>query len=53
MTTTLRGIALLRDPRLNKSTAFTESEREALGLVGLVPEGIDNETLKSSEYSFS
>ena len=43
MTTTLRGIALLRDPRLNKSTAFTESEREALGLVGLVPEGIDNE----------
>jgi len=43
MTTTLRGTALLRDPQLNKSTAFTESEREALGLVGLVPEGIDNE----------
>jgi hypothetical protein len=32
MTTTLRGKALLRDPRLNKSTAFTEAEREALGL---------------------
>src|SRR6266566_3748847 len=43
MTTTLRGTALLRDPQLNKSTAFTEAEREALGLVGLVPEGIDNE----------
>ena len=43
MTTTLRGVALLRDPQLNKSTAFTEAEREALGLVGLVPEGIDNE----------
>jgi malate dehydrogenase (oxaloacetate-decarboxylating)(NADP+) len=43
MTTTLRGTALLHDPQLNKSTAFTESEREALGLVGLVPEGIDNE----------
>jgi malate dehydrogenase (oxaloacetate-decarboxylating)(NADP+) len=43
MTTTLRGTALLRDPQLNKSTAFTQSEREALGLVGLVPEGIDNE----------
>src|ERR1700730_1045016 len=42
MNTTLRGTALLRDPQLNKSTAFTESEREALGLVGLVPEGIDN-----------
>ena len=43
MTTTPRGLALLRDPRLNKSTAFTEAEREALGLVGLVPEGIDSE----------
>ena len=43
MTTTLRGTVLLRDPQLNKSTAFTESEREAFGLVGLVPEGIDNE----------
>src|ERR1700684_4425786 len=43
MTTTLRGTALLHDPQLNKSTAFTESEREALGLVGLVPEGIDTE----------
>src|SRR5580704_3548791 len=38
-----RGLALLRDPHLNKSTAFTEDEREALGLVGLVPEGIDSE----------
>ena len=43
MTTTLRGTALLRDPRFNKSTAFTEAEREALGIVGLVPEGIDSE----------
>jgi malate dehydrogenase (oxaloacetate-decarboxylating)(NADP+) len=43
MTTALRGIDLLRDPRLNKSTAFTEAERAALGLIGLVPEGIDNE----------
>ena len=43
MTSTPRGLALLRDPRLNKSTAFTEAEREALGLVGLVPEGIDSE----------
>jgi malate dehydrogenase (oxaloacetate-decarboxylating)(NADP+) len=43
MKTKLGGVALLRDPRLNKSTAFTEDEREALGLVGLVPEGIDSE----------
>jgi len=38
-----RGIELLRDPELNKSTAFTEAEREALGLSGLVPPGIDSE----------
>ena len=37
------GIHLLRDPRLNKSTAFTEPERETLGLIGLVPEGVDTE----------
>jgi len=33
----LRGIALLRDPVLNKGTAFTEAERDALGLRGLLP----------------
>lgn len=36
-----RGMALLRDPRLNKSTAFGEAEREKLGLVGLVPEAAE------------
>jgi malate dehydrogenase (oxaloacetate-decarboxylating)(NADP+) len=43
MNATLKGVSLLRDPRHNKSTAFTEAEREALGLIGLVPEGIDDE----------
>jgi malate dehydrogenase (oxaloacetate-decarboxylating) len=35
--TTCRGYAVLSDPRLNKGTAFTESERAALGLTGLLP----------------
>ena len=32
-----RGMALLHDPLLNKGTAFTEEERDALGLRGLLP----------------
>jgi malate dehydrogenase (oxaloacetate-decarboxylating)(NADP+) len=38
MTTNKRGIELLHDPSLNKSTAFTEAEKQALGIVGLVPD---------------
>jgi malate dehydrogenase (oxaloacetate-decarboxylating)(NADP+) len=32
-----RGVALLRDPNLNKGTAFTEEERDLLGIRGLLP----------------
>jgi malate dehydrogenase (oxaloacetate-decarboxylating)(NADP+) len=36
--TSKRGVDLLHDPRINKSTGFTEAERHAFGLVGLVPD---------------
>jgi malate dehydrogenase (oxaloacetate-decarboxylating)(NADP+) len=32
-----RGVALLREPTLNKGTAFSDAERDALGLRGLLP----------------
>jgi malate dehydrogenase (oxaloacetate-decarboxylating)(NADP+) len=41
-----RGIDLLHDPALNKSTAYTEAERQALGLVGLVPDVTESEDLQ-------
>ena len=46
MKTNLRGAELLLNPRLSKSTAFTEKEREALGLVGLLPETVVDEELQ-------
>jgi malate dehydrogenase (oxaloacetate-decarboxylating)(NADP+) len=38
-----RGIDLLRDPSLNESTAFTEAEKQELGIVGLVPDVTETE----------
>jgi malate dehydrogenase (oxaloacetate-decarboxylating)(NADP+) len=40
------GIEVLHDPSLNKSTAFTEAEKQALGLVGLVPDVTETEELQ-------
>jgi malate dehydrogenase (oxaloacetate-decarboxylating)(NADP+) len=39
----LRGLSLLHDPVLNKGTAFTEAERDALGLRGLLPPNVQTQ----------
>jgi malate dehydrogenase (oxaloacetate-decarboxylating)(NADP+) len=41
-----RGIEVLQDPSLNKSTAFSEAEKQSLGLIGLVPDVTENEELQ-------
>ena len=37
-----KGLALLREPLLNKGTAFTHAEREAFDLFGLLPCNVEN-----------
>src|SRR6201997_236636 len=41
-TKSLRGIDVLNNPNLNKGTAFTDEEREQLGLVGLLPDSVED-----------
>src|SRR5260370_35874393 len=41
-----RGIDVLHDPVLNKATAYTETERQALGLGGLVPDVTESHDLQ-------
>jgi malate dehydrogenase (oxaloacetate-decarboxylating)(NADP+) len=48
MPTNKRGIELLLDPSFNKSSAFTEAEKEAFGIVGLVPDVTETEDLQLS-----
>jgi malate dehydrogenase (oxaloacetate-decarboxylating)(NADP+) len=48
MTTRRHGMDLLQDPLLNKSTAFTEAEKQALGIVGLVPDVSETQDVQLS-----
>jgi malate dehydrogenase (oxaloacetate-decarboxylating)(NADP+) len=48
MATSKRGIDVLQDPSLNRSTAFTEAEKQALGIVGLVPDVTETMELQLS-----
>ena len=45
-TTSKSGMELLQDASLNKSTAFTEAEKQTLDLVGLVPDVTESEDLQ-------
>jgi malate dehydrogenase (oxaloacetate-decarboxylating)(NADP+) len=42
----MHGIEVLHDPAINKATAYTEAERQALGLIGLVPDETESEDLQ-------
>jgi malate dehydrogenase (oxaloacetate-decarboxylating)(NADP+) len=46
----VRGVALLRDPLLNKGTAFSDVEREALGLRGLLPAHILTMEMQANRF---
>jgi malate dehydrogenase (oxaloacetate-decarboxylating)(NADP+) len=43
-----RGFAVLHNPKLNKGTAFTQNERDALGLTGLLPNTITTQQTQIS-----
>lgn len=44
-----RGFAVLHNPKLNKGTAFTQDERNSLGLTGLLPSAITNQQIQISK----
>jgi malate dehydrogenase (oxaloacetate-decarboxylating)(NADP+) len=45
-----RGVRLLHDPLRNKGTAFTEVERDALGLRGLLPPHIHTQDEQMARF---
>ena len=48
-----RGLDVLRDPILNRGTAFTEEQREALGLRGLLPAHVHTQAEQAERFLVS
>jgi malate dehydrogenase (oxaloacetate-decarboxylating)(NADP+) len=48
--TAARGLQVLRDPLLNKGTAFTEKERYRLGLRGLLPPRVHSQEEQAERF---
>jgi malate dehydrogenase (oxaloacetate-decarboxylating)(NADP+) len=48
-----RGLDVLRDPILNRGTAFTEEQREALGLRGLLPAHVHAQAEQAERFLVS
>ena len=45
-----RGFDVLRDPILNRGTAFTEADREAYGLTGLLPPHVHSQAEQAERF---
>ena len=45
-----QGLSLLHDPLLNKGTAFTSQERDALGLRGLLPPAVCTQDQQATRF---
>jgi malate dehydrogenase (oxaloacetate-decarboxylating)(NADP+) len=45
-----RGLDVLRDPLLNRGTAFTEEERDAYGLRGLLPANVHTQKQQAERF---
>ncbi len=45
-----RGLDVLRDPLLNKGSAFTEKQRDELGLRGLLPPHVHSQVEQAQRF---
>ena len=45
-----RGLDVLRDPLLNRGTAFTEADRDVYGLRGLLPAHVHTQAQQAERF---